>query len=191
MDLPCPKPDRRAMALERRNGLALDRPRNLSLPLPQFQRKLALFLRSTRRIQVILRLRSQRMDHREGRSINLTRPDQDKGIFQEDFFGRCHLVFKINLSPLFCVLFLSSSFLCHSFAQKGKVAPPIKGAEHLVYKEASGSKLILNAFYPKGHNAQKDKRPAIVFFFGGGWSGGNPAQFAPTANTWPRVEWSR
>ena len=34
-------------------------------------------------------------------------------------------------------------------------------------------------FYPKGHNPQKDKRPAIVFFFGGGWNGGNPGQFRP------------
>ena len=48
---------------------ALDRPINPSLPLPQFQRNLALFLRSARRIQVILRLRSQRMDHFEGRAI--------------------------------------------------------------------------------------------------------------------------
>ncbi len=49
----------------------------------------------------------------------------------------------------------------------------------MVYKEASRSKLVLNVFYPEGHDAKKDKRPAIVFFFGGGWSGGNPAQFAP------------
>lgn len=83
------------------------------------------------------------------------------------------------MKTLTCFLAFSTSILCACFAQDGKVAPPIKGAEHLVYKEASGSKLILNAFYPKDHNAQKDKRPAIVFFFGGGWSGGNPAQFAP------------
>ena len=83
------------------------------------------------------------------------------------------------MKTLVCLLFLSTSFICHSFGQGGKVAPPIKGAEHIVYKEASGSKLILNVFYPKKHVPKKDKRPAIVFFFGGGWSGGNPAQFAP------------
>ena len=70
-------------------------------------------------------------------------------------------------------------FLCLASAKEGKVGPPIKGAEHVVYKEASGSKLILNVFYPEGHDPKKDKRPAIVFFFGGGWSGGNPAQFEP------------
>ena len=76
---------------------------------------------------------------------------------------------------------LSTSFLWNASvsAKDSKVAPPIQGAEHLIYKVASGSKLILNVFYPEGHDARKDKRPAIVFFFGGGWSGGNPAQFEP------------
>ena len=39
--------------------------------------------------------------------------------------------------------------------------------------------MILNVFHPQGHETKKEKRPAIVFFFGGGWSGGSPAQFAP------------
>ena len=79
------------------------------------------------------------------------------------------------------LLTLSTSFLwiASALAKDGKVGPTIKGVEHMVYKEASGSKLVLNVFYPEGHDAKKDKRPAIVFFFGGGWSGGNPAQFAP------------
>jgi acetyl esterase/lipase len=72
-----------------------------------------------------------------------------------------------------------SLFLFSVSATQGKVASPIEGAEHLAYKEASGSNLILNVFYPEGHDPKKDKRPAIVFFFGGGWSGGNPAQFEP------------
>ena len=79
------------------------------------------------------------------------------------------------------LLTLSTSFLwiASALAKDGKVGPTIKGVDHMVYKEASGSKLLLNVFYPEGHDAKKDKRPAIVFFFGGGWSGGNPAQFAP------------
>jgi len=81
---------------------------------------------------------------------------------------------SLSLTLLSCSLFLFSVS-----AKEGKVGPPIQGAEHLVYKVASGSKLILNVFYPEGHDAKKDKRPAIVFFFGGGWSGGNPAQFEP------------
>ena len=31
--------------------------------------------------------------------------------------------------------------------------------------------------------------PAIVFFFGGGWVGGNPSHFQLQANIWLRVEW--
>ena len=79
------------------------------------------------------------------------------------------------------LLTFSTSFLwiASASAKDGKVGPTIKGVEHMVYKEASRSKLVLNVFYPEGHDVKKDKRPAIVFFFGGGWSGGNPAQFAP------------
>ena len=83
------------------------------------------------------------------------------------------------MKTLASFLAFSTSLLCPCFAQKGKVAPPIEGAEHIVYKEASGSKLILNVFHPQDRKTKKEKRPAIVFFFGGGWSGGSPAQFAP------------
>ena len=82
------------------------------------------------------------------------------------------------MKPIILILAFN---LCFSFllGEISKVGPPIKEAEHLVYKSASNSELILNTFYPKGHNPKKDKRPAIVFFFGGGWMGGNPSQFAP------------
>jgi acetyl esterase len=83
------------------------------------------------------------------------------------------------MKTLLCFLILFISSFCLSFAQGGSVAPPISGAQHLVYKEASGSKLILNIFFPKGHKPKTDKRPAIVFFFGGGWNGGSPSQFTP------------
>ena len=39
------------------------------------------------------------------------------------------------------------------------------------YKQVGEAKLFLHAFNPKGHKAS-DRRPAIVFFFGGGWNGG-------------------
>ena len=54
------------------------------------------------------------------------------------------------------------------------------GAAAETYKEASGAKLRLYLFKPEGHQAG-DKRPAIVFFFGGGWNGGSPKQFEPHA----------
>ena len=48
----------------------------------------------------------------------------------------------------------------------------------VVYKTIGDSKLSLFIFNPDGHKAT-DKRPAIVFFFGGGWNGGTPSQFYP------------
>lgn len=52
-----------------------------------------------------------------------------------------------------------------------------EGATAEVYKHASGDDLYLYIFHPAGHDPKTDKRPAIVFFFGGGWVGGDPRQF--------------
>ena len=46
----------------------------------------------------------------------------------------------------------------------------------VTYKKVGGVELKLHVFKPGGHQAS-DKRPAVVFFFGGGWSGGTPKQF--------------
>jgi len=48
----------------------------------------------------------------------------------------------------------------------------------LVFKAIKDAKLQLHVFEPEGHKPS-DKRPAIVFFFGGGWTGGTPTQFYP------------
>jgi len=50
--------------------------------------------------------------------------------------------------------------------------------EKVVFKEVEGDDLKLHVFKPDGWS-KDDKRPAIVFFFGGGWVGGSPAQFYP------------
>ena len=49
-------------------------------------------------------------------------------------------------------------------------------AREIIYKKTSDTDLKLWIFQPKGHR-KGDKKPAIVFFFGGGWRGGTPAQF--------------
>lgn len=46
-----------------------------------------------------------------------------------------------------------------------------------IYKNASGDDLWIYRFDPKNSNATKEKRPAVVFFFGGGWNGGSVTQF--------------
>ncbi|MEP4078582.1 alpha/beta hydrolase [Haloferula sp.] len=50
--------------------------------------------------------------------------------------------------------------------------------QEVVYKRASGVDLKLHVFTPEDWKPS-DKRPAIVFFFGGAWVGGNPTQFYP------------
>ncbi|TWU47034.1 GDSL-type esterase/lipase family protein [Rubripirellula reticaptiva] len=59
--------------------------------------------------------------------------------------------------------------------------------ETLIYKKVANQtkegtvELKLHMYTPEGIKAS-DKRPAIVFFFGGGWSGGDPKQFYQQAD---------
>ena len=55
-------------------------------------------------------------------------------------------------------------------------APAFEGAQTELYKTIGDVKLYLHVIRPEGFRAS-DKRPAIVFFFGGGWNGGSPKQF--------------
>ncbi len=48
----------------------------------------------------------------------------------------------------------------------------------ITYKHASGSDLTLQVFMPTRH-FDDQPRPAIMFFFGGGWTLGTPIQFYP------------
>ncbi|QDT35874.1 alpha/beta hydrolase [Stratiformator vulcanicus] len=52
--------------------------------------------------------------------------------------------------------------------------------EEIVYKHASDSDLKLHVYRPAVEESDEAQaRPAIVFFFGGGWAGGDPKQFFP------------
>lgn len=52
------------------------------------------------------------------------------------------------------------------------------GARSKVYKTAGSTTLSLFIFTPEGHKPS-DQRPAIVFFYGGGWTSGTIRQFVP------------
>ena len=56
-------------------------------------------------------------------------------------------------------------------------AATLPGASREVYKTVDGIELAVHIFRPDDHQ-NSDRRPAAVFFFGGGWSGGSVAQFA-------------
>jgi acetyl esterase/lipase len=59
-----------------------------------------------------------------------------------------------------------------------KYPPEMPGASVEVYREVNGVKLNAYIFTPPNHRAS-DRRPAVLFFFGGGWKGGSPGQFLP------------
>ena len=48
--------------------------------------------------------------------------------------------------------------------------------QKLLYKQTPQGELKLHVFNPPNHTS-KVRKPAIVFFFGGGWNGGSPGQF--------------
>lgn len=58
--------------------------------------------------------------------------------------------------------------------------PDLPGAVPIVFKQVGDVELRLQFFRPADWSAQ-DQRPAIVFFFGGGWKGGSPSHFAAQA----------
>jgi len=60
--------------------------------------------------------------------------------------------------------------------RKSNYPPELDGATVEVYKTIGDVQLNLYEYFPEGHKAS-DRRPAIVFFFGGGWRGGSPKQF--------------
>ena len=64
------------------------------------------------------------------------------------------------------------------FEAKGQreYPPHFDVAEEVTYKTVNGTKLNLWIFAPEKHKST-DTKPAIVFFHGGSWKGGNPAQF--------------
>jgi len=73
----------------------------------------------------------------------------------------------------FAMLVTACSLSAHALENKGFI--PDKSLE---YKTIGETKLKLHIFNPEVHKLS-DKRPAIVFFFGGGWNGGSPSQFYP------------
>jgi len=84
---------------------------------------------------------------------------------------------KLRFLPIlvgFCVAAHAGGTRGRFAALRAKMQP----TRTMVFKQVKGVSLKAYIFQPEGHKPT-DKRPAIVFFFGGGWVGGNPAQFFP------------
>lgn len=67
-----------------------------------------------------------------------------------------------------------------AIAQRPAYPPELPGTRTEVYRSVEDLELNAWIFEPSGHRSN-EARPAIVFFFGGGWNGGSPGQFAPQA----------
>ena len=84
---------------------------------------------------------------------------------------KCHVLGPMLLVPLL------------AFAQSSTVPPQpmsLHGATAYVYKSIGGSELQLHVFTPDSPSGSV-QRSAIVFFFGGGWTGGLVNHFVPQA----------
>lgn len=73
---------------------------------------------------------------------------------------------RISLSLMLCTV---ASLLAAQDAAPDQI---------VTYREVDGHELKMHVFLPDGFDAT-DKRPAVVFYFGGGWNGGSPRQFYP------------
>ena len=82
--------------------------------------------------------------------------------------------FLASITPLFVSVCLLEVTI--KVSAKAIYPPIIKEAREVTYKNASSSRLNLWVMDPEGHKKNGPK-PVIVFFFGGGWRGGTPAQF--------------
>ncbi len=53
--------------------------------------------------------------------------------------------------------------------------------DSILFKQIDSTSLYMHVSYPPGVN-HENPLPAMVFFFGGGWNGGNPGHFEPHAD---------
>lgn len=83
----------------------------------------------------------------------------------------------MNRAVFVTLLALFASDVAWAQETERQAAPQLSEARSEVYKRVSDTELKVYVFGPEGHRPT-DKRPAIIFFFGGGWKSGSPQQFA-------------
>ena len=84
-------------------------------------------------------------------------------------------------------MFLTMSLLAGCSIAWGEPKPEVrKPDEELTYRKVGDVELKLEVFRPRGWKPS-DSRPAVVFFFGGGWVGGSTTQFHPQATRFAKL----
>ncbi len=80
--------------------------------------------------------------------------------------------------PALCAIALLSLTLSSPLSAAEAYPPKFDGARIETYKTIGAVQLSLHIFEPPASaSGAKTNRPAIVFFFGGGWNAGSPGQF--------------
>jgi len=83
---------------------------------------------------------------------------------------------RLISNPAVFAAFLCLGLLCGGAAPTDQDAPlQLEGARTEAYKQVKEARLMVHIFEPV--MGVKTNRPAIVFFFGGGWTSGSPKQF--------------
>lgn len=83
---------------------------------------------------------------------------------------------RISIAVLFFVSLTARPAAAQSRAEGAPAKAATSGSETRVYKKVAERELKLFIEKPANWKAS-DRRPALVFFFGGGWVGGTPEQF--------------
>lgn len=60
---------------------------------------------------------------------------------------------------------------------QGSAQETVRADEQIIFKKVDTISLVMDIYYPPGMDEAK-AYPAMIFFFGGGWSGGSLQQFA-------------
>lgn len=78
------------------------------------------------------------------------------------------------------LILLTIMSLTSAIAEPTHSKPPSEGTLYTFRSEKVNNKTgEIEIHFPKGHDASKDSRPAVIMFHGGGWSSGNRKQFRP------------
>ena len=85
-----------------------------------------------------------------------------------------------TLTSLLLACFCLTAASAAAESPQAATAAPADNVKEFVYKKTPQGELKIYVHLPPDWKAS-DKRPVIVFFFGGGWTGGTPNQFLPQA----------
>lgn len=83
-----------------------------------------------------------------------------------------------GVAPVLAAMALLLAGGAESLKAQRSYPPEMAGTTSEVYRTVGDVELRMYFCKPEGHTAD-DQRPAIVFFFGGGWRAGSPQQFLP------------